>query len=142
MRPLTRLVTVLLVTAAVACGDKNNVVAPIGSIAGTWNLQTVDGRPLPVTLDQTGDTIVELTAITMTLTASTSSSGSFSLSSTIRLTENGQSTSQTNSVSGTYSLNGAALSLTANGQTITGSWNGGNTLTLSDGGSAFVFARQ
>jgi hypothetical protein len=128
---------------ALACG--NDAISPNnGSVAGTWNLKTVNGSFLPFTIVQLGSTKTELTSDAYTLTASNSTSGSFTTTSTLRLTQNGQVTTQTSSDAGTYTVNGTSVTLvshTAGGSTVTGSWSG-NTITATVTGFAFIFARQ
>src|SRR5215475_10494533 len=135
MRSVTRFATLLFATAALAaCDDKadfSNVVLPnVTSIGGTFVLQTLNGQALPVIIDN-GPPVVRLTASTLSLVATNATSGTFSLSIT---TDDG--TGPVAAVAtGTFTLNGTALSLVitnpAGAPAITGSFNGGNTLTLT-----------
>jgi hypothetical protein len=126
---------------ALACG--NDPISANASIAGTWNLKTVNGSSLPFTILQLGTTKTELISDVYTLTASDSTKGSFTTTSVVRLTQNGQVTTQTSSDAGTYTLNGTSVTLVSHGggPTVTGSWNG-NTITATTQGSSFVFGRQ
>ena len=145
MRSVTRFATLLFATAALAaCDDKvpfSNVVTPIEttSIAGTWNLQTLNGLALPVAIGN-GD---NLTASILTMVATNTTSGTFTL--TVTTDQTG-----TASFTGNYTLSGTVLSLVitnpVNAPTITGSFGGGNTLslTLVENGASFaaLYARQ
>ena len=140
MRPLTHLASLLLATAVFACGGDST--SPTASIAGSWNLQTVDGSSLPFILAQTGGNKQELTGGVLTLSAASSSAGSYTITLTERVTVNGQVTTSSGSDAGTYSLNGTAVTLTSNSGagSFNGSWSG-NSLTLTDLGVALVFGR-
>src|SRR5262245_41786649 len=126
MRSVTRFATLLFATAALAaCEDKadfSNVVVPTpiptASIAGTWHLQTLNGLALPQPIGG-GLTV---TASTLTLVATNSTSGTFSLAAT---TDDGTGP-VTNTATGTYTLNAGALSLVTTNPvgapTITATW--------------------
>ena len=148
MRSVTRFATLLFATAALAaCDDKadfSNVVLPnVTSIGGTWILQTLNGHGLPAAIVAANTDSV--TASTLTLVANNSTSGTFTL------TVSRQNTTPPD-LTGTYTLNGAALTLTSNDSppvVLTGSFSGGNTLTLTQllNGAAVttvtaVYARQ
>ena len=149
MRSVTRFATLLFATAALAaCDDKadfSNVLLPnITSIAGTWNLHTINGALLPVgniTLVNGGNAVT-VNASTLTLVATNSTSGTFTLSFTINGANPGNTT-------GTYTLNGTALSLVldVNGNPLTlatpiaGSFNGGNTLSLTVNNNTLGYIR-
>jgi hypothetical protein len=141
MRPSTHLAATLLLTLGLACGGDST--SPTASIAGTWNLSSINGSPLPFTIQQVGTTKLEVVSDVAILTASNSSSGSFTETTTSRLTQNGQVSTQTSANSGTYTLNGTAVVFVSNtaGTSNTGSWSG-NTLTLAENGVALVFVRQ
>src|SRR3954471_14237805 len=93
-------------TAATACGG-DSATGPSGTIAGTWNLQTVNGAALPFVVGQVGTSKVELTSDVFTLT----STGSFTEIVTLRTTQNGQVTNSSQSDAGTYTVNGTAVTL-------------------------------
>jgi len=149
MRSVTRFATLLFATAALAaCEDKvpfSNVVTPIEpitSIAGTWNLQTLNGLTLPQPIGGG----INLTASTLTLVAIDAATGTFTLSI---VTDDGTG-AVTSTATGNYTLAGTVLSLAitnpVGAPTITGSFGGGNTLslTLAQNGTNFtaVYARQ
>lgn len=144
MRPVTRLATLLFATAALAaCDDKPDIfnvvtpITPITTIAGTFNLQTLNGQVLPQTIVDNGVT-VSLTASSLTLVTTNTTTGSFTLTLT---TQVDAETPVTDTTTGTYTLNGTALSLVANGNTLTGSWDGANAITLTEFGMTAVYIR-
>jgi hypothetical protein len=141
-RPLTAvrvLAAALLLTSAAACSGDSDPTAPTqASITGTWTLQTINGTRLPFIVAQTGADKLELTSDVLTV----SGTGSFTQTTTLRLTQNGQVTTQSVADAGTYTLNGTAASFRFNsdGSTGTGSISG-NTLTVTSEGFALVYTK-
>ena len=135
---MRRLLPLVALAVAVACGSDSTTQPTIASVAGTWNLQSVNGSPLPFTLTQTGSDRLELLSGVVTANAN----GTYTEVAQFRTTVNGQSSTSTESDAGTFTLNGTAVSLTG---TQTGNINGalsGNTLTLTEQGFAWVFVKQ
>lgn len=134
---MRRLMLAMGTLALFACGDSTGVT---GSINGTYSLQTVNGAPLPFTIPpQFGDTFVEQ----VTADVITASNGSFTNSTTVRDTDNtsGQVTISTSSVTGTYVINGTAVTFNFQGG---GTENGsisGNTITIVAAGLSLVYTR-
>jgi hypothetical protein len=146
MRPVTRLATLLFATVALAgCEDKADFsnllvpVTPVIGIGGTFNLQTLDGLALPQTIDL-GTGPVSLTASILTLVTTNSTSGSFT--ALFISTPVGATTPvDTTTLTGSYTLSGTALTLTSGTTTITGSWPGGNSLSLTVDNHTLVYIR-
>lgn len=135
---MRRLLPLVALAVAVACGSDSTTQPTVASVAGTWNLQSVNGSPLPFTLTQTGSDRLELLSDVVTANAN----GTYTEVAQFRTTVNGQSSTSTESDAGTFTLNGTAVSLTG---TQTGNINGalsGNTLTLTEQGFAWVFVKQ
>lgn len=130
---------ILLVTLVlVACGGDSTTQPTMASVAGTWNLQSVNGAALPYTISQSGSDSELLTGDVITAT----SSGSFTEITTYRVTQSGQTSTQTSSDAGSFSLNGTAVSFAFNsGSTGTGTLNG-NTFTIAEGGVSFLYRKQ
>lgn len=123
----------------VACGgDSGTGPSATASIAGVWNLKTINGQSLPFVFGQTGANKQEITSETYTLTAD----GSFTQIIGVRTTFNGQVTTQSEPDAGTYTLNGTAVTFRylSDGSSATGSWSG-NTLTIAADGFAAVYQR-
>jgi hypothetical protein len=130
---------ILSVVFAFACGGDGSTGPTQVSVAGTWNLQTVNGSNLPFVVAQTGTDKVELVSDVLTAVPT----GSFTDITTIRNTVNGQVTTESEADAGSYTLNGTAVTFTFNsdGSTGTGSISG-NTLTVSANGLAAVYKKQ
>jgi hypothetical protein len=127
-----------LVALTVACGD-STTEPTMSSIAGTWELQTVNGAALPYVIFQQGTEKVELTADVFAVT----SAGTFTQLSTVRTTSNGQTETETIPDAGTYTLVGTALTFKFNSDQSTGTGSvSGNTLTVTDAGFALVYKKK
>lgn len=135
---MRRLGFLLLTAVLIGCGSDSSTGPSSATIAGTWNLQSINGTTLPFTLAQTGANKIELTSDIIVV----SGTGSFTQTSTLRTTDNGQVTTQSVADAGTYTLNGSAVTLRWNsdGSISTGSWVG-NTITATGDGLAFVYKR-
>jgi hypothetical protein len=128
----------LLVLAA--CGGDDGPTAPtMASIAGTWNLQTVNGSPLPFTVAQSGADKIEVLGDAITVTAT----ATFTQLTQVRVTQGGQATTQSVADAGSYTLSGKTVTFTFNsdGSSGTGTLNG-TTLTVTDSGIALVYRKQ
>jgi hypothetical protein len=108
------------------------------SAAGTWNLTTVNGSPLPF-IAQAASPKVELLSDQLILGAS----GTFTQTTTVRFTDVGVDTTQTFADAGTYTVNGTAISFRFNsdGSVETGTV-GSTTLTVAGGGFSAVYTKQ
>ena len=135
---MRRLVAVLIVAGIAAggmwaCGDSTDP----DSIAGTYNLQTVDGESLPIILGGGGDNMVELASAFERL----NDDGTFLESSTFRLTEDGDVSTDVETSDGSWTQSGTAITFTyTGGGTFTGSISG-NTLTTTQQGFTLVFRK-
>jgi len=127
-------------SAIAACGGGSDGPTPPTPVpvVGTWNLQTVNGSPLPHLSAGSGNNKTELTAEVLTV----SSGGSFTATQTYRITENGDSITEPSTFAGTYVLNGSAATFTYNvGGSRTGTVSG-TTLTLARAGISYAFKKQ
>src|SRR6185436_17936516 len=73
---------------AIACGSDSTTGPTAVSLAGTWNLQSINGSSLPFVIAQTGANKAELVSDVVTVV----STGSFTEITTVRSTINGQVT--------------------------------------------------
>ena len=135
MRRFLVLCLALLIPLA-ACSD--DATGPGPDVAGNYTLQTVAGAALPATVFQVGADRLEVTAGQVVLNADNTQSATI----TFRETEGGVTTTDAQTISGTYLLtaNGGIVLKDANGDELWGTING-NTLTLTAFGMAFVFRK-
>jgi hypothetical protein len=136
---MRKLLPVLAAVAVIACGsDSSSSTGPQATIAGTWTLQTINGQGLPFIVVQNGSNKTEVVSDVVTI----SGTGSYTQTSTIRVTTNGVANTQSSADAGTYTLNGTAVAFHSNsdGSTTNAAWSG-NTLTVTDVGLAAVYKR-
>jgi hypothetical protein len=127
-----------LLALTIACSS-DSTGPTSASVAGTWNLQSVNGAPLPFVVAQTGANKTELTADVLTVT----SSGSFTEITTVRTTLNGQVTTQTIPDAGSYVLNGNNVTFQFQSDGSVGSGTvSGSTLTVSTAGLSLIYKKQ
>jgi hypothetical protein len=121
-------VAVALSTLAFAGGCKEST-APPREIAGIYELQTVDGSPLPVVLFDDAEGTEEMLSGHVDLF----SNGTFSDITTIRTTVGGSTTEEDVAAEGTYRLRGSTVTFDSpsgdytmelDGTTLTQDWNG------------------
>jgi hypothetical protein len=131
-------VATLALTMVTACGDSTG---PDGeaNISGTYTLRTVNGQNLPFPLLVVGTTYrLEVTASTVSINAN----GTFTQSATLREVNGTNTTTETESATGTWTRTNNAISFrdSADGTVFTGSLSG-NTITLVDEGMTLVFQK-
>ena len=114
-----RLGLAVLVAASLACsGSESTGPDPI---EGTYTLQTMGGRPLPVLVIQDEDGSIEITAGSVTLRAP----NGFTMALSFRQTSGTRVSTVTDQVDGTWTRSGSTVTLTADGEAV--------SATLSDG---------
>ena len=134
MRPVA-LTVALAVSLLTGCGDATGPEA----IAGNYTLRSINGQDLPFIIVQVLADKIEVTAGSVRI----NSDNTFSSSTTLAITETegGTTTSETGTTTGTYTLNGTAITFTSEGETSTGSITG-NTLTIIwDEGLTLVYQK-
>lgn len=121
---------------ALAIGACSDSTGP--NVVGLYDLRTVNGTSLPVTLVQIGEDKLEITAGTLNLM----SFDSFGTLFTFRYTEDGVATYEAESANGTYTRNNGALEFTETetGVTVTGTL-AGDTIRFIDEEVVFVFTK-
>jgi hypothetical protein len=136
---MRRLLSLTLALALIACGDDDSTSVPTNaSVAGTWNLQTVNGSALPFTLSASSPKI-ELLSSSVNVTAN----GTWTSTTQTRTTIGTQATTASSTQSGTYTLSGSAVSIrSTDGTTVQAGSVSGNTLTLAQTGLTFVYQKQ
>ena len=133
-----RTVGVLGVALAAACGGDDKSPAGLdGQVTGTYTLRTVAGRAVPVVLAEEDGVKLEVVSGALTLNAN----GTYAGTMTLRVTEGGVATTETDGGAGRYAVEGGSLVLTdAEGERTTAT-RSGNSITISDGGLSMVFTR-
>src|SRR5512143_2292415 len=129
----------LVLSLAIACGSDSPSQPTSASVAGTWNLQTINGTALPYVITQSDTTKVELVSDVVTAVAT----GSYTEITQVRTTVGGQVMNESFPDAGSFTLNGTAVVFQSNsdGSQTTGSVSG-NTFTLAGDGFAYVYKRQ
>lgn len=128
-------IAIAILVAAGACGSDDST-SPIVGASGTWNLQSINGSALPVTIGSGTQTV---TVIASTLTIS--SNGNYNEVVTLRPV--GTTTNTTFTEIGTWSATNGLVTFNdqTDGVTYTGTVSG-NTLTENAAGFTSVYTRQ
>lgn len=107
-------------------------------LTGNWNLVSVDGNSLPYAPPHAGSDKEEVVQDVLTITAP----DTFSEVTTIRVTQNGQVTTQTVLDSGTYTFNSYTVTFYfKNGSTGSGTIIG-RKMTVTTSGITFDYKKQ
>jgi hypothetical protein len=134
----------VLVTSAalfvLACGGGDSTAPGVASAAGSWSLQTINGTPLPFTIFDQVSPPDKLEVLSNTFVASTS--GTFVETSTLRETQGTTVTTQTETDTGTWRQNNAAITITTSDGTVNTAAISGDVITASESGALFVYHRQ
>jgi hypothetical protein len=134
---MRKLFVMLALATLAACGGDKATNPNSDAIEGTYSLKTINGSPLPFTI-QSGTTSYVLKTDVITI----ASNGSWTESITYTETFNGQSSNGTDTDGGTWIRAGNAVSLNSNFDT--GGWamtyNNGS-LTVNESGLVAVFTR-
>ncbi|MDB4915413.1 MAG: Lipocalin-like domain protein [Gemmatimonadetes bacterium] len=132
--------TTMLALLIIACGGAEVATEPVvTSVAGTWNLTSVNGKSLPFTF-QAADPREELLAKKYVITAA----GTYSYSYSVRATDDdGQVTLSNGSDSGTESLSNTIVTFRSgsDGSTLTAVVSG-TTMTIVSGDYSQLFTKQ
>ena len=131
------LIAIIAFTGLVACSSESGT--GVQSHAGTYTLRTVNGVALPYTIIQIDSTTrLELIDDALTLT----DAGTFTESGHGRSTIDGKVTTQANVATGTFTLDGTAITLRNNDPTsmATGTLSG-TRLTLIQPGLTAVYEK-
>lgn len=135
LRLLPRLLAGLVLASAVACTDSTG---PGEAISGTFTLSTVGGQAVPVVVQQSGTTTLEVTGGSITFNAD----HTFSTTLSTRTTVNGSATTDTSNDTGSYTNNSnGRVELTYSDATFDTGILSGNQFTLAVSGLALVFTR-
>jgi hypothetical protein len=136
---MRRLLLGIASLALVGCGGDST--GPNASVVGTWNLQTVNGSPLPYTAIFTaGPPVYRLELVSDTFVAA--SNGTYTEAFTSRETDGTTVTTTTENDTGTWTQNNGSVTITSSDGTVTSASVSGNTITLNEQGLVAVYHRQ
>lgn len=129
----------LVLAAVVGCGTDAVVRPQAGTMVGTWNLQTINGQPLPYADPQANDYKFETLSNSVTM----DSHGFYRSRGQYRVTTNGRATTYATIDSGTYTLSEPQLVVVsmASGESQIGTVSG-KTLTFIAPGHTFVLKKK
>jgi hypothetical protein len=132
-----RATTLVLATMIVSACGSDKSTAP-DAVVGVWSMQSVNGSPLPYTV-QVGSEVYQILADQLTLRSSRTFSDDFTIQ---RPTDTGGVEFQTIPSSGTFTVNGSTVVFTyTDGTTETGIVSD-NTMTISATGFSAVYEKQ
>lgn len=135
---IRRLVALLALVTLGACGSDSGTGVSSTNIEGTYSLRTVNGSPLPYTV-QSGNNGVTLTSDVITIAGN----GTWTEAILYRQTVNGVTTNGTEADGGTWMRAGNDVTLDSNfsqGTAYSGTFSNG-TLTFDDVGFVVVFRK-
>ncbi len=120
---LALLATGTAATLAAGCKDSSSP----GTLAGTYALQSVNSEALPATLAQLGGNKLEAAGGALVLDAG----GTFSLTTELRITDDGSISTETASETGEWEMAGIEITLRASDGKETAGGVNGTTVTLA-----------
>jgi len=139
---MRRLIALVALAAAVGCGTDNGTGTEPSdgvSVSGTYTLTTINGSALPFRTQDDANIKVDMVSSVYTI-----SQGTFTQTSTYRITPTGSPTqTETDTESGTVTYSNGTAHFTLTSVTPNHSFDmavsdGGHTLTLSESGYVFV----
>ncbi|MFL5620937.1 MAG: lipocalin family protein [Gemmatimonadaceae bacterium] len=137
MRRIFVTVCTLAIALLTGCGTDYGTAPTQASLAGTWNLTTVNGAPLPFII-QAANPKLEVLSDQYILLAN----GTFTETYQLRGTVGTDVSTQTFTDAGTYSVTGTAVNVRySDGTGLTGTVSG-NTVTIAQSGASLVFTKQ
>ncbi len=134
-----QIAAVMLFALVSACGGDSNPTNPVEGIAGTFNLVSVNGAPLPYIGMNDAEYKYEVLSDVYVLTDSRTWSETF----TYRFTDKVADTVATKQLTdaGTYTRNGASVRLTSVETDMSGSFDGSALRFVLNGGFELVYKR-
>ena len=135
---MRRLLLACVSIALIACGGSDST-APAANAAGTWNLSTINGAALPVTLinNPTQAYKLEILDDQYVLNAD----GSWNEAFTTRETQGADVVTTPDTDTGTWSQSGSQVNITGSSGAFVGTINN-NTITVGSQIGPLVYVRQ
>lgn len=125
-----------LAAFALGCGDSSG--PNVASAVGTWNLQTVNGQGMPLTILSTTGYRLELVSDVYEVRPN----GTFTETLTIRETEGSAVTTTSESETGTWVQNNAAITITYSDGSVETAAISGDVITANIDGAVYIYRRQ
>ena len=140
---MRRSAAVLFGLLLLGCSSDNSVSADIDAAVGVYVLQTINGSPLPYNAGNQGGVDVVIVNDQYTIMAG----HTYTSEGTLRLTQFGVTVTQSVTESGSWTLDGATLTLTISSSSLgqTGNYSGSLTtssLTLNQMGFVGVYKKS
>ena len=137
---MRKLLFACLAVAVLGCGGSDST-GTAASVQGTWNLQTVNGQPLPYTAFLSTSPAYRLEIMSDQLVAN--SDGTYAENGTIRETQGTTVTTSTEQDAGVWTQHGNQVDFTSNADaTVTSATVSGNQLSVNAQGVVGVYTRQ
>ncbi|PYP77215.1 MAG: hypothetical protein DMD35_15820 [Gemmatimonadetes bacterium] len=138
MRRMLATVCTIATVVLAGCGSDSSTAPTQASLAGTWNLTTVNGAALPFAVQL--NPLVEILSDQLVL----ATNGTFTQSTQARFTDGATVTTQVIPDGGTYTLSGTAATFRfTDGSSGTATLSSaGNTFTVGEVGFSFVYTKQ
>lgn len=136
MRAFMKVAAIGLFGLVAACGGSDGVNEP-ASIAGTYNLETIDGQSPPIVVFDQPGIKVEIVSGNFVLAGNKT----FTTNVVFRVTEDSQVSTESNSFGGTYAVAGSTVTFAYSDGDSESATLVGNTLTFTDGSSTVVFRK-
>lgn len=137
MRVFMKVAAIAVFGLTTACGGGDDGINEPASIAGTYNLQTLDGQSPPVVVFDEPGFKVEVVSGNFVLAANKT----FTTNVTFRITVDSEVSTEAESFSGTYTVTASTVAFTYSDGDTDSATLAGNTLTFSDEGSTAVFRK-
>ncbi|MCR4341610.1 MAG: lipocalin family protein [Gemmatimonadaceae bacterium] len=136
MRAFMKVAAIGLFGLAAACGGGDGINEPV-SIAGTYNLETIDGQSPPVVVFDEPGFKAEILSGNFILAGDKT----FTTNVVFRITEDSQVSTESESFGGTYAVSGSTVTFAYSDGDSESATLVGNTLTFTDGSSTAVFRK-
>ena len=133
---MRRLIALLALATVAACGSDTSTNPANDKVEGSYSLRTVNGQPLPFTVQANGVTAV-ITSDVMTI----AEGGSWTEVTAYRKSANGQTTNEVDADSGTWTRVGDTMTFNSN---LVGTFQGSyahGSVTFDDPGYLAVYSR-
>jgi hypothetical protein len=138
--PIRQLLVAIAATAVLACGDSGT--NPSASVAGTYSLESFNGKSLPFAIADTEGTVVYTITYMAPFSITLNADNSVRLISTANFSGPGINETSSDTIGGTWKLAGTIVEVTTvDGDFFDLAWNGSNTLTITSPPDVLIFRK-